>query len=154
MQVSEPRPGRAAGLFSNPDMHVSHVDPRPGGTSVAKYTGEWTVTSLTAQPPQPLPPPPRAHGKKKNSDVQSNHHQIASTSRNKRSIYQLHAGIGGWGWGLFFDASKQYTCLQCPWSPSAKYISHIPTAPFNPEKCKERPTRPVLCAAGRGGDAQ
>lgn len=39
---------------------------------------------------------------------------------------------------LFFDASKQYTCLQCPWSPFAKYISHIPMAPFNTEKCKER----------------
>lgn len=42
------------------------------------------------------------------------------------------------GEGLFFDASKQYTCLQSPWSPFAKYISHIPTAPFNTEKCKER----------------
>lgn len=61
----------------------------------------------------------------------------------------------GWGGGvLFFDASKQYTCLQCPWSPFAKYISHIPMAPFNTEKCKERPMLPVPSTAGRGGDAQ
>ena len=45
---------------------------------------------------------------------------------------------------LFFDASKQYTCLQCPCSPFAKYISHIPTAPFNTEKCKERLALPFL----------
>lgn len=55
----------------------------------------------------------------------------------------LGLGSGGGGGGLVFDASKQYTCLQCPWSPFAKYISHIPAAPFNTEKCKERPALPA-----------
>lgn len=63
------------------------------------------------------------------------------------SIYLLHVGMGGGG--LFFDASKQYTCLQCPWSPFAKYISHIPMAPFNTEKCKERLALPFLPTARR-----
>lgn len=68
----------------------------------------------------------------------------------QRSIYQLHAGIPrGGGVGLLFDAYKQYTCLQCPWSPFAKYISHIPMAPFNTEKCKERLALPVLPTASR-----
>lgn len=40
------------------------------------------------------------------------------------------------GVGVFFDASKQYTCLQSPWPPFAKYISHIPVAPFNTESAK------------------
>lgn len=68
----------------------------------------------------------------------------------QKSIYRLHAGIGGGGGGgLFFDASKQYTCLQCPWSPFAEYISHIPMAPFNTEKCKERLALPFLPTARR-----
>ena len=45
---------------------------------------------------------------------------------------------------------KQYTCLQSPWSPFAKYISHIPTAPFNTEKkCKERLALRLLPTARR-----
>lgn len=61
------------------------------------------------------------------------------------STYLLHAGIGG----LLFDASRQYTCLQSPCSPFAKYISRIPIAPFNTEKCKERLAVPFLPTARR-----
>lgn len=121
-------------------------------------TGEWTATSTPDLPYCPAPTifPTQALGKEKNADC-SNRRAITSPPyrlciEEQRSIYQPHAGIGGWG--LFFDASKQYTCLQCPCSPFAKYISHIPTAPFHTEECKERPTLPVLCTAGSGGDAR
>lgn len=50
--------------------------------------------------------------------------------RNKEASIDCMLGLAV----LFFDASKQYTC---PWSPFAKYISHIPVAPFNTEKCRD-----------------
>lgn len=116
---------------------------------------KWTATCLSAlrtQSPQTFPPKHMENRKTQITliDVQSNHHRIASPLRNKEAFIDCMLGLRGRR-GLLFDASKQYTCLQCPWSPFAKYISHIPTAPFNTEKCKERPALPVLSATGGGG---
>lgn len=65
--------------------------------------------------------------------------------RNNEAFIYCMLGCGG----LLFDASRQYTCLQSPWSPFAKYISHIPRAPFNTEKCKERLALAFLPTARR-----
>lgn len=79
------------------------MDSRPEGTSVAKYTGEWTAMFMPDLPCYPAPTifPTQAHGKKKNSDY-SNRCAIKSPpsrlyTEEQRSIYVLHAGMGGGG---------------------------------------------------------
>lgn len=61
--------------------------------------------------------------------------QVGLGRKTMLRVYQCRAWVKEVG--SLFDAFKQYTCLQSPWFPLLKYISHIPEAPFNTEKCKE-----------------
>lgn len=81
-------------------------------------------------------------------DVQSNHCDIPSVQSYKEAFNGLHAGIRVGGVRSLMPPNKTpvYGVLG---SPFAKYISHIPAAPFNTEKCKERLALPFLLAAKR-----